>query len=572
MKKLKLIAIAVLLVCIIGTAKSGSRYDSNGINDSIEIKIDTMISQMGLSSKTPGGVVGVIKNGKIVFIKAYGLANFDTKEPNKTSTLFNLGSVSKQFTAAAIQILANEKKLSLKDDIRKYLPDFPDYGYTITIENLVHHTCGIRSNDVLALMAGTQDSIETQDGIYSLIIKQKSLNFTPGDEFLYSNSGYVLLVKIIEKASGMKFSKFIEERIFRPVGMSQTAIFDKPGKIIKNSASGHTWGGDDKFKRTGKRNSTVVGQSNIYTSVDDFLQWDNNFYKNKLGKWDFTREMTSRITLTNGDTCSYAFGLEISEHNGLKTISHQGGTGDFTAQYVQIPSEKFAVVCLFNLPVDVTGLAYKITDLFVKGKPKTVASAPNPEKIRIDSAVLQTYVGKYFDEKLWLQATITKEANHLVFVAPYQDKFEIYPSSDTSFFVTFADLKFIFSKNPKGETANVTIIQGGQKFPLKYLGTNVFPLKAEQLSQYAGDFYSEEINATYPLFLKDNKLYVKFPQSLAQYCNNNPEAELISEHADYFASPVSSFRFTRNAQNEISGFILKDVGRVRNLVFNRLIK
>jgi CubicO group peptidase (beta-lactamase class C family) len=566
----KNIAIAVFLVCIIGIAKPNSIYNSNVINDSIEIKIDTMISQMGLSSETPGGVVGVIKNGKIIFIKAYGLANFETKEPNKTSTLFNLASVSKQFTAAAILMLANEKKLSLKDDIRKYLPDFPDYGYDITIENLVHHTCGIRSNDVLTLMAGTQDSIETQGGIYSLIINQKSLNFKPGDEFLYSNSGYVLLVKIIEKTSGMKFSKFIEERIFQPVGMNQTAIYDNPGKIIMNSASGHTWGGDEKFKRTSSRNSTVVGQSNIYTCVEDFLQWDNNFYKNKLGKWDFTREMTSLTTLSNGDTCSYAFGLDISEHNGLKTISHQGGTGDFTAQYVQVPSEKFAVVCLFNIPVDVTGLAYKITDLFVKGNSETVASAPNPEKKIIGSAVLQTYVGKYFDENLWLQATITKEADHLVFAAPYQDKFEIYPSSDTSFFVTFADLKFIFSKDSKGGTAKVTIIQGGQKFPLKYLGTDVFPLKAERLSRYAGDFYSEEINATYPVLLKDNKLYVKFPQSLAQYCNNNPEAELISEYADYFASPVSSFQFTRNTQNEISGFILKDVGRVRNLVFSKV--
>ncbi len=570
MKILRFIAIATLLFCISGTAKPNSLFNPNGLNDSIEIKIDTMISQMGLSSKTPGGVVGVIKKGKIIFVKAYGLANFDTKEPNKTSTLFNLGSVSKQFTAAAILMLANENKLSLKDDIRKYLPDFPDYGYTITIENLVHHTCGIRSNDVLALMAGTQDSVETQEGIYSLIIKQKSLNFKPGDEFLYSNSGYVLLVKIIEKISGMKFSQFIEEKIFQPVGMNQTAIYDNPGKIIMNSASGHTWVGDEKFKRTGKRNSTVVGQSNIYTCVNDFLQWDNNFYKNKLGKWDFTQEMTSRTTLTIGDTCSYAFGLEISEHNGLKTISHQGGNGDFTAQYVQIPSEKFAVVCLFNLPVDVTGLAYKITDLFVKGKTKTVASAPNPEKVMVDSNVLKTYVGNYFDENLWFEATITKEADHLVFEAPYQDKFEIYPSSDTSFFVTFADLKFIFSKNAKGETAKVTIIQDGQKFPLKYLGTDVLPLKAEQLSQYAGEFYSEEINASYPVLFKENKLYVKFPQSLAQFCKGNPEAKLISEHADYFASPVSSFQFIRNTQNEISGFILKDVGRVRNLVFSKV--
>ena len=570
MEKLKFIAITVLLACIFGKAKSNPVYDSKGIKDTIEVKIDTMISQMGLSSETPGGVVGVIKNGKLIFVKAYGLAKFDTKEPNKTSTLFNLGSVSKQFTAAAILILANEKKLSLKDDIRKYLPDFPDYGYTITIENLVHHTCGIRSYDVLKLIAGTLDSMETQEEIYSLIIKQKSLNFKPGDEFLYSNSGYVLLVKIIEKTSGMKFSKFIEEKIFQPLEMNQTVIYDKPGKIIKNSAFGHTRGGDQKFKRTDTINSTVVGQSNIYTCVEDFLQWDNNFYKNKLGEWDFNQLMTSLTTLNNGDTCRYAFGLDISEHNGLKTISHQGGTGDFTAQFVQIPSENFAVVCLFNIPVDVTGLAYKITDLFIKGTPKTVDASLHPEKAKIDSSVLQAYVGKYFDEKQWLTATITTEADHLVFDAPYQDRLEMYPSSDTTFFVTFADLKFIFSKDSKGETEKVTIIQGDQQFHLAYLGTDVFPLKTEQLSQYAGEFYCEEINVTYPVLFKDNKLYVKFPQSLARFCKDNPEAELISEYADYFASPVSGFQFTRNTENKISGFILKDVGRVRNLFFRKV--
>lgn len=570
MKKIIILTIPMILICNIFTANAISINDSKWIKDSIEIKIDTMIAQMGLSSETPGGVVGVFKNGKIVFIKAYGLSNVETKEPNTTSTIFNLGSVSKQFTAAAILILANEKKLSLKDDIIKYLPDFPDYGYKITIENLIHHTCGIRSYDVLKLMAGTQDSTEAQEDIYRLILKQKSLNFKPGDEFLYSNSGYVLLVKVIEKTSGMKFGQFIEQQVFKPAGMNKTFIYDNPGKIIENSASGHTREGGDKFKRTGIRNSTVVGQSNIYTSIEDFLKWDNNFYKNRFGKWDFNKEMTSLTTLTNGDTCKYAFGLEVSEHNGLKTISHQGGTGDFTAQYLQIPSEKFAVVCLFNIPVDVTGLAYKITDLFVKGNPKTVNTAVHPEKIILDSSVLQSYTGSYFDENLWIQATITKEADHLVFNAPYQDKLEIYSSSDTSFFATVTDLKFIFSKNSKGETTKVTIVQGGQKFPLVYIGTNVYPIKAEELSKYGGDFYSEEISAAYPVIFRGNKLYVKFPQSLAQFCGNNSEAELISEHADYFASPVSVFHFTRNAQNEISGFTIKDVGRVRNLVFSKV--
>jgi CubicO group peptidase (beta-lactamase class C family) len=570
MGKNRFVITTVLLFCFIGTAKPNSLCNSKKIKDSTENKIDTLIARMGLSSETPGGVVGIIKDGKLIFEKAYGLANFETKEPNKTSTLFNIGSVSKQFTAAAILLQAKEKKLSLKDDIRKYLPDFPDYGYTITIGNLIHHTSGIRSFDVLRMMAGILYSKETHEEDYGLIIRQKSLNFKPGDEYLYSGSGYVLLAKIIEKTSGMKFSKFIEERIFRPIGMYQTFIYDNPDKIIKNSAAGHIWGGEEKFKKSGYLNITFVGAGNEYSCIEDFLQWDNNFYKNKLGDWDFNKEMTTLTTLNNGDTCNYAFGLEISEHNGLNTISHGGGTGDFSAQYIQIPSEKFAVVCLFNIPADVTGLAYKITDLFVKGNPQPVIAKIQPEKVKVDSSVLQKYVGKYFDEKYWIEASISREEDHLVFDAPYQGRFEFYPSSDSSFFVTFADLKFIFSKNEKGEVTKAAIIQGNQKFYLTYLGTNVFPLKAEQLSRYAGDFYSEEINVTYPVLLKDNKLYVKFPESTAQFVKTKVESELIPEHADYFASPVGGFQFTRNTKNEISGFIIKDVGRVRNLVFSKV--
>ena len=205
---------------------------------------------MGLSSETPGGVVGVIKEGRLIFTKAYGLANFETKEPVKASTLFNLASVSKQFTAAAILLLANEKKLSINDDIRKYLPDFPDYGYPITIENLIHHTSGIKSFDVLRLMAGTLYSKEACDDSYNLIVKQKSLNFKPGEEYEYSNSGYVLLAKIIEKVSGMKFSEFMKERIFQPAGMNRTLIYSDPEKTVMNSAVGHINGGDEKFRRS----------------------------------------------------------------------------------------------------------------------------------------------------------------------------------------------------------------------------------------------------------------------------------------------------------------------------------
>jgi CubicO group peptidase (beta-lactamase class C family) len=568
--KNRLFTTVVLTVsCIFSTALGGSPSNSELIKDSAEIKIDTMIAHMGLSAKTPGGVVGVIRDGKFIFLKAYGLANFDTKEPNKTSTLFNLASVSKQYTAAAILLLSQENKLSLKDDIRKYLPDFPDYGYTITIENLVHHTSGIKSHDVLRLMAGKLYDTETMDEVYSMIIKQKALNFKPGDEYLYSNSGYVLLARIIEKVSGMKFSDFLGEKILKSTGMDHTLIYDNPEKQMINSAYGHSWGGEKGFKRSEILKSTVVGESNVYTCAEDFLKWDINFKNNSLGKWNFAEKMTSLTPLNDGSECNYAFGLEISEHKGLKTVSHQGGTGDFTIQYLQIPSENFSVVCLFNIGTDVTGLAYNITDLFLKGNQTQAETSIPPQKVKIDSTLLNKYTGKYFDENWWIEPTITRADDHLVFEAPYQGRFEIYPSSDTSFFATVADIKFVFRNKANGETAGTTLLAGKEKFYVTYLGQAISPLTSEKLSQFTGEYYSEEINASYPVIFKENKLYVRFPESTAQYCKTPVESELISEYADYFASPVGGMQFTRNAGNEISGFIIKNLGRVRNLEFTK---
>jgi len=561
-----------MLLCIPGIENADPVYKSNitGINDSIEIKIDTLIAHMGFSSETPGGVIGVIQDGRFIFKKAYGLADYDTKKPNTTSTLFNLASTSKQFTAAAVLLLAKEKKLSIKDDIRKYLPDFPDYGYTITIENLIHHTSGIKSSDVLCLMAGTLFSEDNREGDYNFIARQKSLNFRPGDEYMYSNSGYILLAKIVEKVSGMSFSKFVEENIFKPAGMTHTYIYNNPDKITDNTATGHVREGDGKFKESGYKNIMLTGISNVYTNIEDLLLWDNNFYRNELGRWDFTREMTALTPLNNGKKCNYAFGLEVSEYKGLKTISHGGGSGDFSTFYLQIPSEKLSVICLFNISTNATGLAYKITDLFIKDSPQPVAHSPKPEKVDLDSSFLQVCTGKYFDNDYWFEITISQEGDHLIFDAPYQGRFELFPSSDTSFFVTFADLQVVFSKNEKGEITKGAIIQGGDRFELTYLGTNTSVPEAEQLSQYAGDFYCEDINVTYPVLLKDNKLYIILPASTAEFCHTKVESELIPEHDDYFASPVSGIKFTRNAENEVDGFILKNVGRVRNLTFSKI--
>jgi CubicO group peptidase (beta-lactamase class C family) len=570
MKSSELFTTLLLLVTFSLAAKPDSPGKKPAMPDSLEIRIDTMISRMGLNSGTPGGVVGIIKDGQLIFEKAYGLADFNNKVPNNISMLFNLGSVSKQFTAASVLLLSKENKLSLADDVRKYLPDFPDYGFPITIENLIHHTSGIKSCDALMLLAGTLFDRQNLEDTYKLIIKQKSLNFNPGDEYSYSNSGYVLLARIIEKVSGMQFSTFVEEKLLKPIGMGNTRIYDSEDIVIENSAKGHTWDGEKKFRTAGAMNNTTVGISNAYTCLEDFLKWDNNFYNNLLADWDFGKEMTAQTTFNNGKLCAYAFGLELSEYRGMKTVAHQGGTGDFTAQFFQIPSERFSVICLFNIPTDVTGLTYNITNLFYTGRIDQENVSQKPVIIKADTSVLLSYSGKYFDDKHGFGGNVSRAGDHLIFEAPCQGSFEIYPNSDSTYIMTTADVRFNFSKGTDGRPTKVRIIQGDQIFNLSYLGKDVLPHNSEELSQFVGNFTSSEINVCYPVLYRDNKLYVKIPEVAARFCNMPADCELVSDHSDFFASRLGGLRFTRNDRNEINGFVFIDIGRAKNMIFSKI--
>ncbi|TAJ11802.1 serine hydrolase [Marinilabiliaceae bacterium JC017] len=571
MKNSKSIIRLLTLILIFGTIQSKAINDSKEVKDSLKPKIDAMVSQMGLSKETPGGIVGIMKDGQLIFKQAYGVSNFESKELNTTSTLFNLGSVSKQFTAAAILLLEREGKLSLKDNIRKYLPDFPDYGHPVSIENLIHHTSGVKSYDVLQLMAGKSiENKDTMEEIYNLIINQRSLNNQPNAEYIYSNSGYILLAKIVEKASGKTFSQYVEEKLLRAIGMNQSFIYDSRDKINKKSATPHQPDTNHKFKIVDDLDILTFGESNVFTTIDDYLLWDNNFYQNKLGEWDFNKAMTSQVTLTNGDTCHYAFGLNKSLYKGLTTISHQGGTLGFSTQYIQIPSERLSVVCMFNVHTNVTNLAYQIIDLFIEGETKQDETTTQLKKARVDSTILHNYAGRYICETDWFGINISQESDHLIYEDAGNNRFEIYPSSNISFFVDFADLTFNFKKNKKGETKGLTLLQGNEIYNFTYCGTDTPSIKQEQLLQYIGDFYCKDIDITYPVILKDKKLHIKFPELTAHYCGINVETELIYEYGDCFTSPISSLKFIRNNQDEISGFIIKDLGRVRNLVFKKL--
>ena len=299
---------------------------------------------------SPGAVVGIFMAGRIIYSKGYGVANLDYGIPITPQSVLRIGSISKQFVAMCIVILAEQGKLSFDDDIRAYLPEMPDYGKQITIRHLLHHTSGIREYLTLVdLMGKPEGSVfgYTTRELVELLSRQQRLNFDPGSQFSYTNSGYFLLAEIVTRVSGVKAGAFAQENIFEPLGMTQTRFYDDPNAIIRNQAFGYSPKRDDGYRLDILR-SDVIGDLGVITTVEDFLHWDSNFYENKLGAGtsDLITTMFTRGRTSTGEELSYALGLEFDSYRGLKTMGHGGSAVGYVAEFLQFPEQRFSVVIL----------------------------------------------------------------------------------------------------------------------------------------------------------------------------------------------------------------------------------
>lgn len=397
-------------------------------------RIDRLFSPWD-NPQSPGCALAVIQNSRIIYKEGYGLANLDHDVKITPKTVFRIGSISKQFTAACIQILHKEGKLSLDDNIRKYVPEMPGYEWPITIRHLIHHTSGIREYELLQYFKGelSNQAEHNNEDIIALIARQKNLEFKPGDRFSYSNSGYTLLATIIERASGMPFSRFAKARIFEPLGMKNTFVYDDNTLIIKNKATGYSKR-DDGFAVNETLNEST-GDGGVFTTVGDFFLWDRNFYEDKIGGPGFMKSLLRVGRLNDeapvvyehrGKTYEYAFGLAISKYKGLRTVCHGGAYVGFRAAYLQFPDQRFSVICLGNLSdFDPMNLCYQIADIFlvddfiektnpIPGKTLSAEKIKN-ERTELTTKQLEAYIGKYYSEELQVFYSIGIKDKHLVF-------------------------------------------------------------------------------------------------------------------------------------------------------------
>ncbi len=426
-------------------------------------KVDELFAKWNKPA-SPGCAFSVMKDGQIIDKRAYGMANLDYDIPLTTSSVFHVASVSKQFTAAAVVLLAQQKKLSLDDPVRKYIPELPDFGQSITIRHLIHHTSGLRDQWALLGLAGSRYSIDriADIDVLELVSRQKDLNFRPGEKNLYSNTGYTLLAVIVARVSGKSFREFTDENIFRPLGMKDTHFRDDFSEIVRNQAYGYQPSKGDIF-RVSATNFDTAGATSLLTTVEDIALWDRNFYEKKVGGNEFIAQMLERGKLNNGETISYAFALTHGTYRGLPVVEHSGSDAGFRAQFTRFPEQHLSVAVFCNAgPVDTLSLARKVADIHLDGKFKDKPAVPAAPAVALSESQLRSREGLYLDAEGGGQMRLSVKDGKLTTQSRGQ-AVELRPLSDTSFEIVERNLKVDFEQGAAGATSTRGTRRRGNK-------------------------------------------------------------------------------------------------------------
>src|SRR5262245_15210210 len=360
-------------------------------------KVDAVFARF--TDKTPGCAVGLSKDGRALYTHGYGMSNLEYNVPITESTVLESGSVAKQFTASAIVLLAQDGKLSLDDDIRKYLPEVPSFGgQKITIRHLLTHTSGLRDQWGLLGIEGRGPGSQVHSALTTLdlITHQKMLNFPPGSAYLYSNSGYALAGLIVQRVSGKTLDAFTQERLFRPIGMTHTQWRDDFTEVVRNRATAYSGSAQTRYE-TDMPFTNMVGNGGLLSTMSDLLKWNENLDNPKVGGRAFTEALETRMRLTSGREITYALGLEASPYRGLREVSHGGSTAGYRTHMARYPDQHVAVaVWCNNASAGPAALLHQVADLVLTFPQPSVAQA-SAERVEVPPSSIARWAGTYRD-------------------------------------------------------------------------------------------------------------------------------------------------------------------------------
>ena len=525
------------------------------------VRVDRIFAQWD-QPNSPGCALAVMRDGQIIYQRGYGQATLEYDAPITPATIFHVASVSKQFTAFAITLLAQEGKLTLDDDLRKYIPELPPFGHTITLRHCIHHTSGLRDQWGLVVVAGWRmsDVITTSD-ILELVQHQQELNFVPGAEFSYCNTGYTLLAQTVARVSGMSFRDFCAQRIFQPLGMRDTHFHDDCEVVVRNRAYSYMPTEDGSFRNAVLSYSNAGGTS-LFTTVEDLARWDQNFYDAKVGGREVIDQMHVRGKLNDGTALTYAFGLSIGEYRGLNIVEHAGGDAGFRCMLARFPDQRFTVAVLGNVAdMDPGKLVRQVADLYLadefKQGPEPVAPA-KPAVAGMEN--LSTRAGIYY-------AAATSE----ILLLEVHDGKLIIPGGPGLELVPLAPGRYRLANDPAVEF-HFVLARGVQQVhkvrstggPIIYEALPRVHPSADQLAEYAGKYYSPELDVIYTILVHEGRLLL--------HQRKYGDGPMQPTFADAFkctaANGVFDILFHRR-DDWVSGFKLS-TGSLRNLRFVRL--
>ena len=515
-----------------------------------------------------GCAVGVIRNGDLEYATGYGLASIEHRIPFGPSTVVHLGSMAKQFTGMLVALLVDDGALCLDDDIREHLPELHDFGSKVTVRHLVHHTSGLRGTypDLFVLGGwGMTDRMTTED-VLRLMSAQRELNYPPGDEFLYINSGYTLLALIAERAAGEPFGALAKRRIFDPLGMADTSVRDDHTAVMANAAGGYYREDGGSWKQMVVTDS-VIGSTNVWSTVEDLARWDRNFISCEVGGGSVVAQIHETGKLNDGSALGYAFGLEASPdntHRGWRVVEHGGQHGGHCVHMIRFPDAGVSVVVVFNLFLwNAREYALQVADLLVRDESPPATEAVAIERPALgDDADLGELVGAYFNDARAALRTVAVDDDRLTYehlpltpIGPARFVVDADPSVEVSF-AEEEGRRFVQTDTPSG----------------LYRYEYVDPPRIESgaLCQMGGTYECPELAVRWVVEAAEDHLVVHRPRF--------PDTVMTPVFRDGFVDswdPIVGFpfsfliRFDRDSSDAVVGCRVSG-DRVRNLRFLRV--
>ena len=500
--------------------------------------------------ESPGCAVGVAQNGRTLLTRGYGMANLETGTPINAETILESGSVAKQFTAAAVLLLMHDGKLRLDDRVQKYLPELPEYGRPLTIRHLLSHTSGLREwSNLMAVDGWARGSrVHSQEELLEGVFSQKELNYPVGDHYSYTNSGYGLLVTIIERVSGIPFTTFTTERIFKPLDMTHTSWRDDferivPGRAQAYSRRGNGWALEMPFEH-------VVGPGGMLTTVGDWLKWNEALDQRTLGGW-LVDSLESRATLTSGRKITYAMGVTVSDWRGQREVAHSGSTGGYSTYLMRLPDHRISVAVMCNgAGANATNFARQMAEPLVANlRPNTPADTVAP-----DVAAASRITGVY-------RSTRTYEPAYVGVAGPGgRGATPVRSLRDGR--VMVGNVPVLVDAGPDGRAQALRQLPAsGDTIPFVFVSATPWTPSSSELSAFVGEYTSSEIRATWKASIDSGRLVLSARRGTRQ--------ALTPAYKDAFTGTLGTVWFSRDAGGQVDAMHIS-AARLWNLRIPKL--